>query len=94
MLTGLSLVKAIGAKNFIVQIDSQLIIGQVKEDYEAKEERMQNYLKIVQRHSQHFDSLDFMQIPRAKNAEADFLAKLALSDDYNVTSKVCIEIRG
>ena len=41
--------KAIGAKNFIVQIDSQLIIGQVKGDYGAKEERMQKYMKIVQR---------------------------------------------
>ena len=35
-----------------------------------------------------------MQIPRAKNAEADFLERLASSDDYNVTSELCIEIRG
>ena len=49
LLTGLSLAKALGAKNLIVQIDSQLIIGQVKGDYGAKEERMQKYMKIVQR---------------------------------------------
>ena len=36
LLTGLSLAKALGAKNLIVQVDSQLIIGQVKGDYEAK----------------------------------------------------------
>ena len=48
LLTGLSLAKALKAKNLIVQVDSQLIIGQVKGDYEAKEERMQKYLKIVQ----------------------------------------------
>ena len=94
MLIGLSLTKALGAKNLIVQIDSQLIIGQVKGDYEAKEERMQKYLKIVQRLSQHINSLDFMQIPRAKNAEANFLASLALSNDYNVTSELCVEING
>ena len=52
------------------------------------------YLKIVQRLLQHFDSLDFMQIPRTKNAEIDFLARLVLSDDYNATSELCIEIRG
>ena len=40
LLTGLSLAKALGARNLIVQADSQLIIGQVKGDYEAKEERM------------------------------------------------------
>ena len=79
MLTGLSLAKALGAKSLIIQADSQLIIRQVKRDYEAKEERMQKYLKIVQQLSQHFDSLDFAQIPRAKNAIVDFLARLASS---------------
>ena len=40
LLTGLNLAKALRPKNLIVQGDSQLIIGQVKGDYEAKEERM------------------------------------------------------
>ena len=93
LLTGLSLAKALGAKSLIVQVDSQLIIGQVKGGYEGKEERMHKYLKIFQRLSQHFDSLDFVQIPRAKNVEIDFLARLALSDNYNATSELCIEIR-
>ena len=35
-----------------------------------------------------------MQIPWAKNAEVDFLARLASSDDYNTTSELCVEIRG
>jgi len=35
-----------------------------------------------------------MQIPRSKNAKADFLARLASSNDYIATSKLCIEIRG
>ena len=34
-----------------------------------------------------------MQISRAKNAEANFLARLASSDDYNAPSELCIEIR-
>ena len=38
--------------------------------------------------------LDFVQIPRVENAEADFLARLALSDDYNAPSEPCIKIRG
>ena len=66
----------------------------MKRDYEVKEERMQKYLKVVQRLSQHFDSLDFVQIPRAKNIEADFLVRLVSSDDYNATSELCVEIRG
>ena len=66
----------------------------MKGEYEAKEKRMQKYLKIVKRLSQHFDSLNFMQILSTKNAEADFLARLVSSDDYNATSKLCIKIRG
>ena len=93
LLTGLSLANALGAKNLIVHVDFHLIIGQVKGDCEAKEERMQKYLNIFQQLSQHFDNLDFVQIPRAKNAKADFLARLASSDDYNAISKLCIEIR-
>ena len=74
LLIGLSLAKALGAKNLIVQADSQLIMGQVKGDYEAKEEWIWKYLKIIQQLPQHFDSLNIVQIPQAKNAEADFLA--------------------
>ena len=36
LLTGLSLAKALGVKSLIVQANSQLMIGQVKGDYEAK----------------------------------------------------------
>ena len=66
----------------------------MKGDYEAKEERMQKYLRIIQQLSQHFDRLDFVQIPQAKNAKADFLARLASSNDYNTTVELCVEIRG
>ena len=66
----------------------------MKGNYEVKEERMQKYLKIVQRLSQHFESLNFVQIPQSKISEVDFLARLASSDDYDATSKLCVEIRG
>ena len=51
-------------------------------------------MKIFQQLSQHFDNLDFVQIPQAKNTEANFLARLASSNDYNATSELCIEIWG
>ena len=37
---GLRIEKALGAKNLLIQSDSKLIMGQIKEEYEAKEERM------------------------------------------------------
>ena len=47
ILTGLRFKKALGAMNLLVQNDSKLVIGQIKEEYEAKEERMQKYLRLT-----------------------------------------------
>ena len=47
ILTGLRLGKALGAKNLLIQSDSKLVIGQIRGEYEAKEERMQKYLKLT-----------------------------------------------
>ena len=40
ILTGLRLRKALGAKNLLVQNDSKLVIGQIREECKVKEERM------------------------------------------------------
>ena len=47
ILRGLKLEKALGVKNLLVQNDSKLVIGQIKGEYEAKEERMQKYLRLT-----------------------------------------------
>ena len=58
-LIGLSLARVLKAKALIVQADSQLVIGKVRRDYEAKEERMQKYLKIVKELLLYFNSVEF-----------------------------------
>ena len=47
ILIGLRIAQTFGAKNILLKSDSQLIIGQVKGDFEAKETRMQKYLKLT-----------------------------------------------
>ena len=47
ILTGLRVKKTLGAKNLLLQSDSKLVIGQIKEEYEANEERMQKYLRLM-----------------------------------------------
>ena len=64
ILTGLGLKKALGAKNLLIQSDSKLVIRQIKEEYEANEERMQKYLKLIKHLAQEFDKLEFVRIPR------------------------------
>ncbi|XP_075659174.1 uncharacterized protein LOC142629068 [Castanea sativa] len=64
ILTGLRLGKALGAKNLLIQSNSKLVIGQIREEYEAKEERMQKYLKLTKHLAREFDKLEFVRIPR------------------------------
>ena len=60
ILIRLRLRKAFGAENLLVQSDSKLVIGQIKEEYEAKEERMQKYLRLTKHLTQKFDKTEFV----------------------------------
>ena len=63
ILTGLRLEKVLGVKNLLVQNDSRLVIGQIKDEYKAKNERMQKYLRLTKHLTQEFDKVEFVQIP-------------------------------
>ena len=60
ILTRLRLGKALGVENLLVQSDSKLVIGQILEEYEAKEERMQKYLRLTKHLTQKFDKVEFV----------------------------------
>ena len=64
ILMGLRLEKALGVKNLLVQSDSKLVVEQIKEEYEAKEERMQKYLKLTRHLTHEFDKVEFVQVLR------------------------------
>ena len=72
--------KALGAKNLLVQSDSKLVIEQIKGEYEAKEERMQKYLRLTKHLTQEFNKVEFVQIPKSQNMAVDEISKLASSD--------------
>ena len=50
----LEVVKGLGGKNIEVFSDSQLIVGQVLGEYEAKDARMQAYLGKIKQLQTHF----------------------------------------
>jgi ribonuclease HI len=79
LLTGLQLSKSMGIKALIVKSDSQLIVGQMKGEYEAKEDRMKKYLMVVKDLLTHFEKVELLQIPKEDNVAADRLARLASS---------------
>jgi ribonuclease HI len=79
LLAGLRLSKSMGIKALTIKSDSQLIVGQVKSEYEAKEDRMKKYLTTVKTLLAHFKKVELLQIPREDNVAADRLARLASS---------------
>ena len=85
--------KAIGAKNLLVQNDSKLVIRQIKGEYEAKEKRMQKYLKLTKHLTQEFDTVEFIQIPRSQNMGADEVSKLSSSKEGEISTDLAMEIQ-
>uniref|UniRef100_A0A2N9EKU0 Uncharacterized protein n=1 Tax=Fagus sylvatica TaxID=28930 RepID=A0A2N9EKU0_FAGSY len=79
LLAGLKLSKNMGIENLTVKSDSQLVVGQVKGEYEAKEDRMKKYLMAVKNLLTQFKKVELLQIPREENEAADRLARLASS---------------
>ncbi|KAL0440299.1 UNVERIFIED_CONTAM: Ribonuclease HI [Sesamum latifolium] len=79
LIAGEKLALAAGAKPLKAHSDSQLVVNQIRGDYEAKGSKMTKYLSCIQTLMRKFDEFAIEQIPRSKNEEADQLARLASS---------------
>ena len=92
ILTGLRLGKALRATNLLIQNDSKLVIGQIKGDFEVKEERMQKYVRLTRHLTQEFDKVEFAQIPRSQNMTTDEVSKLASSEEEGISTNLEMEV--
>ena len=57
VLTGLKVTKALGVRNLKLNSDSKLMIGQMNNEYEAKEDRMKRYLALTNQLISNFDDV-------------------------------------
>ena len=71
--------------------NSRLVVGQVKGEFEAKDERMQGYLSQVKCLQSGFNSFDLLHISRNGNAHVDSLAMLATSSAQNWSRVILVE---
>ena len=91
LLEGMSMVQRMGGKSIRLFSDSRLVVGQVRGEFEAKDERMQGYLSQVKCLQLKFDSFDFLHVPRSGNAHADSLAMLATSSAQDLPRVILVE---
>lgn len=67
------------AKKVLLTSDSRLVIRQIKGDYEAKEQRMQKYLKLTNQLVRDLERVEFIQVPHNLNMEANEMSRQAPS---------------
>nr|XP_009631607.1 uncharacterized protein LOC104121342 [Nicotiana tomentosiformis] len=81
LIAGLEMVRGIDSKAINIKCDSQLVVNQVYEIFDTKDERMQQYVVKVQALLSRFWEWSITYIPREENAEADALANLGSSTE-------------
>ena len=91
LLEGMTMVQRMGGKSIKLFSDSRLVVGQVRGEFEAKDERMQGYLSQVKCLQLKFDSFDLLHVPRKGNVHVDSLAMLATSLAQDLPRVILVE---
>ena len=64
LLEGMAMVQRMGGKSIKLFSDLRLVVGQVRGEFEVKDERMQGYLGQVKCMQSKFDSFDLLHVDR------------------------------
>ncbi|KAM2209238.1 hypothetical protein ACFXTI_025127 [Malus domestica] len=91
LLAGLRLAKHLGVKQIDIFSDSQLVVNQVTNNFDAKDSSMAAYLAQTQLLLKHFH-YQITQVPRAANSHADALARLASAVEDKIGRKIHVEL--
>ena len=90
LLERMSMVQRMGKKAVEMFSYKRLVVGQVKGDLEARDERMQGYLSKVRHLQSRFESFN-LHTPRSVNTHADSLAMLATSSVQSLPQVIFVE---
>ena len=91
LLMGMGMVQRMGRKAVEMFSDSRLVVGQVKREFEARDERMKGYLSQVRHLQSGFESFNLLHIPRSGNTHVDSLATLATSSAQSLPRVILAE---
>jgi ribonuclease HI len=77
VILGLHKLRALSVTTCIIRIDSKVVSSQVEKEYSAKDPARMQYLTVVRSLERQFKGSTLQHVDRAKNEEADALAKAA-----------------
>ena len=91
VIVGLNLAHSIEVKQLEVCSDSQLVVRQIEDLYEAKGKKMILYLKKLRELLKKFIRVQVRHVPRTENSRADTLVKLATTSQEDLDRRVLVE---
>ncbi|KAK2411280.1 protein NYNRIN [Trifolium repens] len=77
LITGLEILKDLGAKSIKIRGDSELVLKQLTQEYKCVKEHLTKYFSIASSLLDCFDHVDIEHVPRLENQEANDLAQIA-----------------
>ncbi|XP_057425872.1 uncharacterized protein LOC130719257 [Lotus japonicus] len=77
LIAGLRLAIELGVQKLFIKGDSQLVVKQVKGEYQVKDPQLSKYLEVVHRLMMEIEKIRIEHILRSQNERANMLAKLA-----------------
>ncbi|XP_063939813.1 uncharacterized protein LOC135148496 [Daucus carota subsp. sativus] len=92
LIAGLGLARTLRVKNLKVCGDSRLVVSQVNGEFEAREETMLKYLRIVKAQITQFKECLVEHIPREENTKADALSQFASSENEVCSGSVYYQV--
>ena len=90
-IAGLKLAKEMKIESLEIFSDSQLVVCQINDEYQAREEKMAAYLQKAEELLGSFSLYTISQILRSQNAEADALTQLASTKDVDKLKIIPVE---
>ena len=93
MLAELDLALMLVVAKFKVLSDSQLIVRQIQQEYEAKVERMARYLAMVEERLKKLDEWIIRQVPCEENGKVDTLASIVATLPIHVMMMLPIYLK-
>lgn len=82
LLIGLEKTIELGIKNVAIEGDSQLVIKQLKGEYQVKSPNIKPLFKKIKELEKNFDEITYKHIYRNLNGEADALANKAIDERF------------
>lgn len=70
--------------------DSRLVLSQIKGNFEAKDYRMSQYLKLFGSLQVNFKKVSMVRMPRSQNSQADSLSTLASSSNECIPQMISV----